>query len=171
MEKGNLYWVDGRYDLALETVEKFYDQNKNITGGRLLYTTMLVYNRRPDDASRVAAALEKDLPGSYFARSARFLIDAYEGGKANVEKIMTPDFVTATEQDFQYSLVTAVGYSMLGEKDEALYWLENAINKGFNNYIYMSEHDPFLENLREEERFKELMRRAKAKCDQFEAPE
>jgi hypothetical protein len=42
---------------------------------------------------------------------------------------------------------------------------------GFNNYVYISEHDPFLKTLGEEERFKELMRRAKANCDQFEALE
>jgi hypothetical protein len=84
---------------------------------------------------------------------------------------MTPDFAAATQQDFQYSLFVAAAYAALGETERALDWLENAIDVGFNNYVYISEHDPFLKTLGEEERFKELMRRAKANSEKFEALE
>jgi non-specific serine/threonine protein kinase len=166
-----LNWVDGRFGMALEIVEKMYDSGIPRTLEKMFYATMLIYNRRPDDASRVTADLEKDAPGDYLTLLTRFLINAYEGRKADVERTMTSDFVAATEQDFQYSMMTAGGYSLLGEKEKALYWLENAIKRGFNNYVHMSEHDPFLATLRGEERFKELMRVAKARCDEFEVLE
>lgn len=58
-------------------------------------------------------------------------------------------------------------FAML-EKNKALNWLENAVDLGFYNYIYMSEHDPFFKTLRKEKRFVELMKYAKTQCDEFE---
>ncbi len=40
-------------------------------------------------------------------------------------------------------------------------------NLGFINYLFMSKHDPFLENLRGDERFETLMEKAKAAWEQF----
>jgi serine/threonine protein kinase/tetratricopeptide (TPR) repeat protein len=169
--KGYVYFLDGRFDLVLKTVGE--DQNLGVPDipKRMLRTMALIYIDRPEEATREVETLERDVPGSYFARHVRFLLDAYEGKQASVEEIMTPDFAAATQQDFQYSLFVAAAYAALGEKGRALTWLENAIDMGFNNYVYISEHDPFLKTLGEEERFKELMRRAKANCDQFEALE
>jgi hypothetical protein len=166
-----IYVIDGRFDLALESLEKSDDVGVPEIPKKILYAMMFIYTHRPKDASRVVETLEKDIPGSYFARSMRLFLDAYEGKKASVEKIMTPDFAAATKQDYQYSTIVAGAYAALGETDSALDWLENAIDGGFNNYVYMSRHDTFLKSLGEEERFKELMRRAKANCDQFETLE
>jgi hypothetical protein len=55
----------------------------------------------------------------------------------------------------------------LDARDEALEWLENAINKGFINYPEL-EGDRYLDNLRGEERFKRLMERVKAEWEHFE---
>ena len=46
-------------------------------------------------------------------------------------------------------------------------WLERAIDLGFINYPYLLV-DPFLENVRSEERFKKLMERAKYEWEHFE---
>jgi non-specific serine/threonine protein kinase len=166
-----IYFLDGRFNLALEILEKSQDVHIPEIPKRMLYAMIFILTHRPEDASRGVETLEKDIPGSYFARSMRLFLDAYEGKKASVEKIMTPDFAAATKQDYQYSTIVASAYAVLGERDKALDWLENAIDEGFNNYIYISQHDPFLKSLGEEERFKELMRRAKANCDQFETLE
>jgi serine/threonine protein kinase len=61
-------------------------------------------------------------------------------------------------------------FAML-EKNKALNWLENAVDLGYYNYIYMSEHDPFLKTLRKEKRFVDLMKYAKTQCDEFEVLE
>jgi len=169
--RGYVYLLDGRFDLALETVREAQSLGVPAIPRRILHTMILVYTNRPEEASREVEAVERDVPGSYVARYMRFLLDAYEGKKASVEKIMTPDFAAATRQDYQYSLVVAGAYAVLGEKEKALDWLENAIDLGFSNYIFISKHDPFLKKLGEEERFKELMKLAKDKCDRFEALE
>ena len=57
---------------------------------------------------------------------------------------------------------------VLDAKDEALNWLEHAINIGFINYPFLNEYDPFLENIRGEKRFKKLMERVKYEWEHFE---
>jgi len=169
--RGYFYWLDGNFDIAIGDLEKFQDVEISDISRKTLLASTLIYSHRPEDAARQIEALEKEIPGSYFARLMRFLLDAYEGNKANVEKIMTPDFIQATKQDYEYSVIAAGAYAVLGEKKKALDWLENAVDLGFSNYIYMSQHDPFLKSLGEEERFKELVSRTKARCDRFEVLE
>ena len=111
--------------------------------------------------------LEKESPGSFYSQQIQFILHANKGEIEQAHKIVTPEYITATKRDYQYSLVAAVGYSLLDEKEQALNWVENAVNLGFYNYIYLSEHDPFLKILRKEKRFVELMKYAKTQCDEF----
>ena len=59
-------------------------------------------------------------------------------------------------------------YSLLDDKEEALRWLEHAIDRGWINYPLFAETDPFLENIRGEERFQQLMARVKYEWEHFE---
>ena len=59
-------------------------------------------------------------------------------------------------------------YSLIGDRDKSLEWLENAVNRGFINYPMLNEYDPLLENIRGEERFKKLMERVKDEWENFE---
>ena len=70
--------------------------------------------------------------------------------------------------DEVFSLILAEGYSLIGEKEKALEWLENAVERGFINYHFLNQYDPFLENIRSEARFKELMKRVKYEWENFE---
>lgn len=58
-------------------------------------------------------------------------------------------------------------YALLGERDEAFRFLENAVNRGIN-YPFLTHHDPFLENLRGETCFKKLMERVKCEWEHFD---
>ena len=67
-----------------------------------------------------------------------------------------------------YSFYLADFYAMLDEREQALDWLENAVNRGFINYPYLSEYDPFLAKLRGDPRFQKLMVRVKGEWERFE---
>jgi len=59
-------------------------------------------------------------------------------------------------------------YAVIGEKDEALRWLERAIDRGWINYPLFAEQDPFFENIRGDERFQRLMDRIKPEWERFQ---
>ena len=59
----------------------------------------------------------------------------------------------------------AEGLALLDEKDEAFDWLEHAVGKGFINYPFLAQHDPFLTNLRKDKKFSKLMEKVKAEWE------
>ena len=63
----------------------------------------------------------------------------------------------------------ASGYAVLGEKEEALRWLRNAVDRDLINCPFLSEYDPFLENLRSEKAFQELMKYVRERWESFDA--
>jgi disulfide oxidoreductase YuzD len=71
------------------------------------------------------------------------------------------------KRDLQLSYNAASFCSFLGQPNDALDWLENAISRGFTNYPFM-ELDPFLNNIRGEERFAKLMERVKYEWEHFD---
>jgi non-specific serine/threonine protein kinase len=82
--------------------------------------------------------------------------------------LMTPDFFKWCKRDPYYSYWATAIYALLDKRTEALDWLENAVDRGFINYPFLAEKDPFLANIRSEERFRKLMERVKFEWDHFE---
>ncbi len=62
----------------------------------------------------------------------------------------------------------AASFALIEERDKALNWLTNAIDRGFVNSPFLNAYDPFLEKIRSEERFKKLMERVKYEWENFE---
>ena len=60
----------------------------------------------------------------------------------------------------------ADGYAMQGNKAEAYRWLQKAIAAGWRNYRW-TEIDPLLENMRNEDRFKEMMADVKTRVEEM----
>ena len=83
-------------------------------------------------------------------------------------QIRTPDFQKTCQRDSEWSYYVVVAFALLDEKKKALDWLENAVNRGFINYPFISTHDTFLDNIRGEERFNKLMERVKYEWEHFE---
>ena len=78
--------------------------------------------------------------------------------KENIRIHANLQFTKLARWDEQYSWLVGTCYAKLGETDHALDWLENAVNRGFLNYPFLSADDPFLESLRTTVRFQALMK-------------
>lgn len=73
-----------------------------------------------------------------------------------------------SSNDLSNPLYIVAGYSIIGEKEEALNWLEKWIDLGFINYPFLNKYNAFLENIRSEKRFKQFMKRVKHEWENFE---
>ena len=71
-------------------------------------------------------------------------------------------------RDFQYVYWITECYALIDEKERALDWLERDVDLGMINYPLMNELDPFLKNIRAEEKFRKLMARVKKEWDEFQ---
>lgn len=64
--------------------------------------------------------------------------------------------------------IAAAALAMAGSLDDAVRWLEHAVDIGCINYPFLTEKDPFLEILRVDPRFQQLMVRVKQEWEEFE---
>ncbi len=71
--------------------------------------------------------------------------------------------------DEVYPLCLANALTRVGETEEALDWVDQAISWGFANYQFLSRHNRFLAPLRGNGRFQQLMALARQKQEAFDA--
>ena len=97
-----------------------------------------------------------------------FLKYALRGDKSKALGSLTDQTKEIVWDDLDGSWITADLYALINEKEQSLDWLEHMIDRGFINYPLFFKIDPFLENIRGEERFKKLMERVKHEWENFE---
>jgi hypothetical protein len=74
--------------------------------------------------------------------------------------------VAAWDAEVPWALASA--HAAVGAKDEALHWLDRAIDRGMINYPFLSEHDWHLNSIRGEPRFGQAMERARREWERLE---
>jgi TolB-like protein/tRNA A-37 threonylcarbamoyl transferase component Bud32/lipoprotein NlpI len=160
--------LSGRFDFAVESYQKMYQMDPNSPIARWFYSWSLAFAQRNDEAFSLIDRLAKDFPGTVYTLLGLFIKNALLGEREKALKAVTPELEEAAKGVEYFSRDMAHGYAMIGENDSAMEWLENAVNRGFINYPFISEIDPFFENLREEDRFMKLMTRVKKEWENFE---
>ncbi len=129
---------------------------------------MLAYTNRIDEAISQIEQSSREDTGNVLYKLGLILKYALKGDKARMLHEMTPGFQRTILRDAMFSHYLAGFLSLLGEKEKALDWLENAVHVGFINYPLLNEYDPFLANVRGAARFKKLMERVKYEWENFE---
>jgi len=165
---GGLYYFDGNYSQALKSWQRLYQLYPDNPFSQYVYSLILSYNNRIDEALRIINQHAKAIPKNVFSKLSLILKYAIQGDKEKVLNEISEDFQKTVLRDYMYSHNLSGFLSLINQKEKALYWLENAIKIGFINYPLLSKKDPFLENIRGEERFKKLMERVKHEWENFE---
>ena len=87
-----------------------------------------------EEAITVFDQLARRLPEAAFGQLALFLRRALDGDRGGALAAVTPTLMEWARLDFEASWEMATGYALIGETDDALEWLENAVQRGFINY-------------------------------------
>jgi eukaryotic-like serine/threonine-protein kinase len=138
------YYYDGKYDLALGQLTKAYQMDPGNLGGLCRYALVLAYNKKSIEAFPIIERLAKDSPNNTFSKIALLLKFGLLKDREQMLQIMTPDFQKTCQRDAAFSYDIAIILALLGEKNKALDWLENAVNRGFINFPLLAEKDPWL---------------------------
>ncbi len=163
-----LEMYDGRFKSALESCSMMYLMSPENPFFRVWYAFILSYNQRFEEAYKLFDLVVKETPKSIWAQSALFYKFSLKGDKKNALQAVTEELKNSMKLNTIYPITIAGRYALIKEKEEALDWLEYGINYGCINYPFLNEYDPFLENIRGEERFKKLMVRVKHEWENFE---
>ncbi len=93
---------------------------------------------------------------------------AVKGQKSNAMDVITEEFKEIMRGDELYPIWMAECYALINKKEESINWIEEGINNHFINYPFLNQYDSFLENIREEKRFKTLLKMVKYEWENFE---
>ncbi|MFC1540014.1 tetratricopeptide repeat protein [Gemmatimonadota bacterium] len=160
--------LEGDPQTGLKHFTTMYNMEPDNIFYRYHYTRALIWNDRADEAFEIINRSLDEAPDHIYTMFMVFIMHAVQGDHEQATRSATADLQNYAKWDAQMSWVIAECYAMIGENQKALNWLENAINKGFINYPCLSEFDPFLENIRGEQRFNELMERVRSEWEKFE---
>lgn len=152
-----LYFYAGRYDEALEHARQVHGLDSNFIVGRWALSQAYIQKGMYAEAIELnERALEGDPTNPVFLRFAGIAY-AKAGRRQDAEKIIDR-FREIAKTQYVMSYHLALIYSALGDKAKAIAELETA----FNEHDYLLPRiqvEPFLDPLRNEPRFQELIKR------------
>ncbi len=167
--RGYVDVCSGSFEAGLERIHDGRDRlapGEAFSGWWLAQT--LAYSGREEEAHALfqqLAAMDADLwsdQGKLFQR-------ALENDRDGVLQVLADTKLRQfARTDEIYPVCLANALTRVGEIDEALDWIEQAVSWGFTNYQFLSQHNRFLAPLRGNERFQQLMELARQKQEAFE---
>ena len=158
----------GRFSEAVEPARRMFALDPVTPVWRANYVMALSYNQLLDEAEEltegVAAQPDSDV-GTWWMGMCRA---AWRADRAEVLRLADGPYREAAAWDQEIPWILASAHAAVGAKDEALFWLDAAISRGMINYPFLSEHDRYLDSVRSDPRFRQLMERARREWERFE---
>jgi TolB-like protein len=159
----------GKFMEAVRILEKFWSPSiLAIPYVRFYSALLLTYAGKTNEALDILEPVDRISTSDMLLQNARLLKYALEGKREKINELMTEEFILAEKREGIESCWAASFFAILGDFDTALDWLENSFDRGFINYPWMSQHDPFLTRMRGNPRYDKLMERVKHEWENYE---
>jgi tetratricopeptide (TPR) repeat protein len=160
-------FIDGNFDVAVARVREAVALVPDRLGMAWEHARFVAASGEKEQALEIidqafARAPEED---SVFYHMLQMLRAAITGDREGVDRACTDELRRMVSTDMEYPQSIADSYAIVGELDEALTWLRLAVQRGFINRRFLTEIDPFLEPLRPDPRFAEVMSEVDARND------
>ena len=166
--RGAFHTVFGRYELGVESYRHSLALLDTPTN-RFTLALSLTFARRYQEALTVLEPVRPETKKDVIGQLCHFMELALRGEKEKMPEPLNSEFVATARRDPEYSYYVARIYAMVEKRQQALDWLENAVNRGFINYPCISKYDLVLTGLHSEPRFQKLMVRVKEEWKDFES--
>jgi tetratricopeptide (TPR) repeat protein len=163
-----LYLIDGQFEHGLELWRR---EMKTFPYPPLEaeLAWALAWTGRNEEAIAQADRSAKDAPNLVHTKLALMLKYGLQGDVTSARAELTPGFYEWCYRGNTWSYFLAGAFSLANAKEDAMEWLEHAVDLGWISYPLLAEKDPFLANIRKDARFKELLKRVKNEWETFEA--
>ncbi len=159
------YWYIGEFEEGANYIQKALEIEPDNVRLYLVYARQLIMMKMYEQAEKELEKAEKIRPDYSHIQYYQAWILAAKGEK---EKALA--FIRNADFPYLYH-VTSI-YSLLGMKDQAIKGISEGIDKGFHDikdYLYSYPFlisNPFYDYLRDDARFKEIVKREKKKYEQ-----
>jgi len=158
----------GRFKEALVPARRMFDLDPVTPVWRSNYVMALAYARQFDEAEALTEGLVADPDSDIGTWWMGLCRAAWREDRAEVLRLADGPYQQVAAWDAEVPWALASAHAAVGAKDEALHWLDRAIEQGMINYPFLSEYDWYMDSIRGEARFHQAMGRVKREWDRFE---
>jgi TolB-like protein/lipoprotein NlpI len=167
MYMGWYNFYEGNFDKAVTYIKKWHEMEPDSVVAAWYYGMFLGWNNDYQGACNFIDNYYQKNPENFLSKILILFKYCLQENKEAALPLFTEELKLIGWNDFGLPWFIADFYALIDEKEESLKWLERAVEWGLINYPFLSEIDPFLENIRGEERFMKLMKSVKYSWENF----
>ncbi|MBI5215398.1 MAG: protein kinase [Ignavibacteriae bacterium] len=165
--KGVVFAYRGDFSEALVWANRAFAMDTQSPLAIWSQAIVLVWCGKYDEAIVLIDELAWNFPAWVYTQHGLFLKHALRGEKHLALQYDTSDLALEAKYDMHFALHVSHCFTLIGEIEKALFFLEHSIRNGMLNYPFLSKYDPLLDNLRGDERFKKLMEQVRVLHEQL----
>lgn len=159
--------LDGDFESAVGPYREMFEADPENPFGRLFLVYMLAAAGRTDEARDLALATPPPLIATPPGQVLQICASALGGGRPG--PLPAELAVVMTQASDVLPRMTGQAYAMAGDVAQAVHWTGVAVDRGFINYPFLSEHDPFLSALAGDPAWDALLGEVRARWEAFPA--
>jgi tetratricopeptide (TPR) repeat protein len=152
--------MEGRFAEAVAAYEEMYRMDPESPFSSLTMGWTLGYAGRHEAALDVLDETASRHSGTPFGAMAASLAHGLRGSAGPAVEALAP-LEAAAEENEMFARGATHCYALAGEPDRAFEWLERAVALGLLNEPFLARHDPFLDGLRDDPRFEQILGRVR----------
>jgi serine/threonine protein kinase len=165
-------FCEGRYEAAIAPAQIAARFDPGSMIARYVCALVLAANRRFAEAHSILDRWRSETPEHPYLVALTSWVYAFEGRHTESAGLLAgflanDDLRELMRSDSSGLVLGAEIHALNGDTDEALEWLEHGLANGVINYPYLSTIDPWLNNLRRDPRFDDLMSRVRREWEEF----
>ena len=158
----------GRFTEAVESARRMFALDPMIPVLRANFMMALCYDGQLEEAESLVAEVKAEPDSDVGTWQMGLFRAAWRNDAAEVVRLTNGPQRQTAMWDAEVPWILAAAHAKVGLKDEALFWLERAIAGGMINYPFFAQHDRFLDSLRGDPRFDQVLARARRAWEAFE---
>ena len=164
-------WADileGNLAAAIEPYRQMFEMDSGNPMARLFYVWVLLINGRLESIPAIVESFPFEVRETVPARLAFLLVASLDERDGVRLPALGPHVESAARASDVFARLLAGAYARAGDTDNAIRWLQVAVDRGFINHPFLARVDPSLDNLRGEPRFQQLMETVRERWERFE---
>lgn len=162
--KARIFMYQGEYEKGLGEIDKGRDIEPDHPMLKAFWAEILYYQGKYDEAAAIYEDVFEAAPTMRGLLPLLGWVYCARGERGRAQKLVNHDVVDGACADFDIAYWLSSLYALLGDREEALTWLERAVELGNENFPWF-ERDPNWDALRDDPAYVELLGRLKAQHD------
>jgi serine/threonine protein kinase/lipopolysaccharide biosynthesis regulator YciM len=165
---GFIHFLRGEWESAAERVERGRILELETTAYAMQMSQILICKGELDRAADYVEQTTRNRPETTFTHMAHAMIAAARGDREKALGHLTEEVLSITWIDLQYAHFIAQVYALLGDKENMMKWLRQAVASDFLHYPFLAERDPLTAPYRGDPDFQELMAEVKQRWQEID---